>query len=1638
MVTFKSRKPMAFTATIDFYDDRGNRYPMPVSGVTDSSLLSTVPYLKAKAGELELMAAPGAAPCAVPQGTDRKQALTFLRPLLRPAKGRGGGNGGGAGRSGRGSAGSSSGAGVRGGGSRGRRASGEDPSKKGGSKSYVGSVPNGPDGQLLPPDMGMLGHVDEEETELLRLWLNAVLLKSPLEHFPRSITETAGAPIWDLVEALAGSKLPGRGKRSAGADVAGGGSVASSGPGSPGRRRRSRSRGRARSSGSVAERGGAGGGVSSPDQLPRGGKARTLVLYQQSLQALTFLKAHGALLHHIRPEDLLPRDDFVRARMAPGGIDGRGLGAPMLEYRSLTAEARKRKSLRQEYPEVSTSAWAWTCMQIVRVFVLQRVTLQSLAQVPGMHADAACQRATAAIEDARRVQDEERARIMDERRKRRGGAGGQEEQAGDPLKEASTEMQQLVVRTTRRAFAPDRLLAPSNVMAVSELVLLRWAQYHHNQVFTHMPRRVVDPHRDLRDGTVVAGILRSHCPFLGEEGQPLAGFKACPEGPEDLELAWGAIYDALELLDVRPPVPLRELFLGPAPDGIDGEWVGLRRVQEARERVREERKEQEAARIRAVAAAAEFGGGADDAMSVEHGSRGGGARAADGAGEGKTGEQGGEDGSGAANGASTGLDLDGVLPPEAAPVESAIFDTGGVLAHSLGDRARMGEGHTRLCLLALLHLYRTIPQLVPRQTIRFDARMGEKSMRSIELSNPSNKAVIYEVTVAAEPGDEGVFEATTNRVTLPPGQKRSLQVVATARLSRPARARLTLRSQRNGPVQAMTLVFALQTRVLERPPAEVVHLQTPMYKPVEHELQVTNPFDREGKFRVRLIPIPPAAPEGRNVPTYDEDEHGAGAVSGAGVDLNARRAAASGAGAAIAGPGSARPGSQLSHGSGSVGRATSPARVAGIQGRSRPGSSARAAQAQAELRREEGRMFRVGEWARHRNEAGPLTADGYWPAPFHLRTPSQVLHLGKGRSRVLGVQFLPFVAGPHACAVELVDETLGEVVYEVRATAGLPESSGTLKAVLTDDSSSSAAVDEEELAKHLSLRVVGASQQLKEALQEAGRRLPKEEREEQAREQEKRLVKERQRLDALVGRLRQIDPSLLDPSMGGEQEGDEAGGPGAGLRERPSQLLQGGSVLTVGSLSSMQLGSTGGGGGRPSDALTRAGAKVRRVARYLLRPWTYQISIDSPFYRADGAISPGWQDFAVVSRMATRKEQRDAEDRANRLGATETGAVLAAEDEDDDAATAAQRGGEAAAWEGVARVSILPKAPGKYPARLVLASRRETRVYDLDVALRAPPLKRELTLRCPAGARVEQPLPVVNQSKEQWLMRCELRVLEVKEESMGEEASQLFGSDAKSPREGRQLSPRGHHFEVPSTFLVNPGETASIPLKFKPDWTTVERARLIVRNQTRPKMPHIEYVLTGIGEAPAAEGTLKIECSARETVVKELPVTGFSAAPATLRVESDLIGASGDPSLALRAGDTDPRTGKSTPAEGGYELTFAPLAGGLYRGTVRFVDDRSGRFRWWAVEAEVKPPAPEDTLELRATVRKAARVRLQIDNPLDEPVEFQVALEGKGLVGDPVLALAPREQDKVYELLYCPLQAGKGQGAVTFTSERAG
>ena len=46
VVSFESHKPMSFTASIDFMDEEGKRYAIPVTAVADNCLLTNLSFIQ--------------------------------------------------------------------------------------------------------------------------------------------------------------------------------------------------------------------------------------------------------------------------------------------------------------------------------------------------------------------------------------------------------------------------------------------------------------------------------------------------------------------------------------------------------------------------------------------------------------------------------------------------------------------------------------------------------------------------------------------------------------------------------------------------------------------------------------------------------------------------------------------------------------------------------------------------------------------------------------------------------------------------------------------------------------------------------------------------------------------------------------------------------------------------------------------------------------------------------------------------------------------------------------------------------------------------------------------------------------------------------------------------------------------------------------------------------------------------------------------------------------------------------------------------------------------------------------------------------------------------------------------------------
>jgi hypothetical protein len=1198
IVTFEAPRPMAFTTMIEFTDGDLNKYRVPVTGVTDSSILTVHPFVAAYRDEYDFVAKPRLPPVFTAAFLDTDQSLIKAGAVAAP---------------------------------RSRAAEGSSARSRGsarGKKEETGAVvivdvePVGDDGEPLPHKMREQVGVDPAEVSHLLRWLNSVVFRSPIRRFPDDLVALNGRPLFEFLESMTGKPVPGQ----------------------------------------------------APIQLPANSRMRASVLYKQARELLAFVKAQGGFVHNVRAEDLLNERTFVRIRRAVTGATGFGgpATAPMLPVSSPAEKLKLKRVLRKSFPAKSLSAWATVVLQSVKVFLLPQLSVAALFSTPGMmiETEPAALAAQMKIQAAEHAAEAEKLRLEEERKRGRGDGGGGGEEA---------RIRSIVGKAKKQALAADPALTKSNVFNVNELVLARWLSYHHNRAFPKLPRRVVDFQRDLRDGVVVAGVLLNHCPFLGEEGWPLNREKLHmnPVGDEEIRSNWELIFLSFESLQLLPPFDA-SAFLGKGASAVPGESANLRAVAEARDAAdrlaakKLEAEEAKAREARLLASRTSNRSGSAPSESV----RSGVGASSRGRGHAEKQEAAIPEGPMTPRTAAAALAADELdrelldrlnhdaesalapgLPRYAVRDVRVMFETGGILAHEDPRRPfRMppGEGALRTCLLNCLWMFRSLPGVVPKAKIEFACALGTPSRKAIELTNPSDTPITY--TAALEPlgnrDDASVFGALDTEVTVPARGTANFVVVAKAKFSRQARARLTFHARRDSPGQALPLVFDLVTMVAARPPVEVVECSTPLYSPANVVVNVTNPYSKPAKFALRIIPLPADAPVGCNVPETDIIDP---------TDLEAAR---------------------------TIEEQELKASV--LAENSKGGKHPR-------KRRGKGVPLKIGQWPGVAGEAGPLTGTGRWPAAFWCKVDSVALK--PGASKKLAIQFLPFVLGQHACAVELCDPKLGEVLYEVRGVGAPPVPLATLR--FSNDLTDEIVRD---------VRVCAENPAVERALDVVLQRL---DRGAQQREQEAR--RERQSAESHHAQRRRARSAAR-----------EARQAVAAFQNDGEVLDQEGSKLSAhDSLSSLPL---------PE----------------------FVVDVDSPWwdvmeesYRIPDPPLPAWASSVARSKGGRRTSASAA---ATELTGVPEGAFVVPGVATLETPTTMRD-------PAALHVTLRPKAAGAYKTLLVLTSARETRVYEIEGTISPPSIRRELELRAPVGDSVSQAIPIVNSSSEPWIMQTSMELL---------------------------------------------------------------------------------------------------------------------------------------------------------------------------------------------------------------------------------------------------------------------------------------
>ena len=175
--------------------------------------------------------------------------------------------------------------------------------------------------------------------------------------------------------------------------------------------------------------------------------ALILTIFQDYEELLIFLKSQGALLGGVKPWHLLGLNQLQRLLASSGSvaIDAELGASATMSPAELTARTRR---LEKDFPALSRMAWLTVLVQIIKVFIVSRVTPSAFRALPGMSPELACM---------------------------------------------------------------GWKFEGSNVYSVGESILLEWVSFHYNRSAPLAPRSVVD-FQKLTDGIVLCGVISSHVP----------------------------------------------------------------------------------------------------------------------------------------------------------------------------------------------------------------------------------------------------------------------------------------------------------------------------------------------------------------------------------------------------------------------------------------------------------------------------------------------------------------------------------------------------------------------------------------------------------------------------------------------------------------------------------------------------------------------------------------------------------------------------------------------------------------------------------------------------------------------------------------------------------------------------------------------------------------------------------------------------------------------------------------------------------------------------------------------------------------------------------------------------------------------
>ncbi|SCU67515.1 uncharacterized protein TEOVI_000589800 [Trypanosoma equiperdum] len=304
--------------------------------------------------------------------------------------------------------------------------------------------------------------------------------------------------------------------------------------------------------------------------------------------------------------------------------------------------------------------------------------------------------------------------------------------------------------------------------------------------------------------------------------------------------------------------------------------------------------------------------------------------------------------------------------------------------------------------------------------------------------------------------------------------------------------------------------------------------------------------------------------------------------------------------------------------------------------------------------------------------------------------------------------------------------------------------------------------------------------------------------------------------------------------------------------------------------------------------------------------------------------------------------------------------------------------------------SFCPKVVGDYNGYIILASKYDVRTILLHGKGIPVGEKSILRFSCPARQSIVQRVPIVNNTKESWLITATIE---------------------------------GDCFSGQKEVRIPRGKSREYLLRYNPAWVSSDTGTLTLHN--RETGERRTFMLYGESVEPLCEDVITVECRAREKRIETLTIPDINNMDGNYTVETDLPFATGKPTVLVRRG---------TNAK--YDLILHPLMGGTFNGTV-VCRAPNGHFAWYGITIIVSAPEKEGTLNICTDTRTPVTAYVSIQNPMDKTIDFTVGRYGVGLFGENSILVEPSEPS-VYSLLFLPSRTGKFPGRLTFFNKEVG